>query len=68
MVDFFIMISIVLIVSDVVNNMTANSDSLKFPTEDDYELATDALLLLQDIYKIEPQDLSVGQVKGIKLG
>lgn len=41
---------------------------LKFPSESEFETAADALLTLQDIYKIEPIDLSLGQINGIKIG
>ncbi|XP_073820452.1 prolyl 4-hydroxylase subunit alpha-1 [Musca autumnalis] len=52
---------------DLTKNIT-QSHELTFPTDDDYESALLGLLRIQDMFKLEPQRLSVGEVNGIKMG
>ncbi|XP_061396355.1 prolyl 4-hydroxylase subunit alpha-1 [Musca vetustissima] len=52
---------------ELTKNITQNEE-ITFPTDDDYESALFALLRIQDMFKLEPQRLSVGEVNGIKMG
>ncbi|XP_059217450.1 prolyl 4-hydroxylase subunit alpha-2 [Stomoxys calcitrans] len=52
---------------ELTKNITKTQE-LVFPTEDDYESSLVSLLRIQDMFKLEPQRLSVGEVNGIKLG
>ncbi|KRZ51942.1 Prolyl 4-hydroxylase subunit alpha-2, partial [Trichinella nativa] len=51
-----------------LQNITAMRDSslAKFPTEEDLTGAAEALLRLQDVYKLDTHELSSGRIKGAK--
>ncbi|KRY12816.1 Prolyl 4-hydroxylase subunit alpha-2, partial [Trichinella patagoniensis] len=53
-----------------LQNITAMRDSslAKFPTEEDLTGAAEALLRLQDVYKLDTHELSSGRIKGAKQG
>ncbi|XP_075161943.1 uncharacterized protein LOC142234657 [Haematobia irritans] len=52
---------------ELTKNITKTQE-LVFPTDEDYESSLVSLLRIQDMFKLEPQRLSVGEVNGIKIG
>ncbi|XP_015914091.1 prolyl 4-hydroxylase subunit alpha-1 [Parasteatoda tepidariorum] len=51
---------------DMIENMTQTREDLKFPEEEDLTGAAEALLRLQDTYKLDTSTLARGQISGTK--
>lgn len=52
--------------SDLIENITKSRDDLKFPEDEDLTGAAEALLRLQDTYKLDTSSLARGQISGTK--
>lgn len=50
----------------MIENITQSREDLKFPEDEDLTGAAEALLRLQDTYKLDTSTLARGQISGTK--